>query len=183
MIFKVGDTVVYPHHGAALIEAIETRTIKGEQKEYLVLKVAQGDLTVRVPADNAEYVGVRDVVGQEGLDKVFQVLRAPHTEEPTNWSRRYKANLEKLASGDVNKVAEVVRDLWRRDQERGLSAGREAHAGQGPADPGRRVGAGREHRRRQGVDHPRRGPGRRLLTSVEAPGVRNGGDRPRGRLR
>jgi CarD family transcriptional regulator len=118
MIFKVGDTVVYPHHGAALIEAIETRTIKGEQKEYLVLKVAQGDLTVRVPADNAEYVGVRDVVGQ-----VFQVLRAPHTEEPTNWSRRYKANLEKLASGDVNKVAEVVRDLWRRDQERGLSAG------------------------------------------------------------
>ena len=123
MIFKVGDTVVYPHHGAALIEAIETRTIKGEQKEYLVLKVAQGDLTVRVPAENAEYVGVRDVVGQEGLDKVFQVLRAPHTEEPTNWSRRYKANLEKLASGDVNKVAEVVRDLWRRDQERGLSAG------------------------------------------------------------
>jgi CarD family transcriptional regulator len=106
-----------------VIEAIETRTIKGEQKEYLVLKVAQGDLTVRVPADNAEYVGVRDVVGQEGLDKVFQVLRAPHTEEPTNWSRRYKANLEKLASGDVNKVAEVVRDLWRRDQERGLSAG------------------------------------------------------------
>lgn len=111
MIFKVGDTVVYPHHGAALVEAIETRTIKGEQKEYLVLKVAQGDLTVRVPAENAEYVGVRDVVGQEGLDKVFQVLRAPHTEEPTNWSRRYKANLEKLASGDVNKVAEVVRAI------------------------------------------------------------------------
>src|SRR5574337_827669 len=119
MIFKVGDTVVYPHHGAALIEAIETRTIKGEQKDYLVLKVAQGDLTVRVPADNAEYVGVRDVVGQEGLDRVFEVLRAPHTEEPTNWSRRYKANGEKLASGDVNKVAEVVRDLWRRDPERG----------------------------------------------------------------
>src|SRR5579859_6212204 len=123
MNFAVGDTVVYPHHGAALVEAIETRTIKGEQKEYLVLKVAQGDLTVRVPAENAEYVGVRDVVGQEGLDRVFQVLRAPHTEEPTNWSRRYKANLEKLASGDVNKVAEVVRDLWRREQERGLSAG------------------------------------------------------------
>ena len=67
--------------------------------------------------------GVRDVVGQDGLDKVFEVLRAPHTEEPTNWSRRYKANLEKLASGDVIKVSEVVRDLWRRDQDRGLSAG------------------------------------------------------------
>ena len=123
MTFAVGETVVYPHHGAALIEAIETRVIKGEEKIYLVLKVAQGDLTVRVPAENAEIVGVRDVVGQEGLDKVFSVLRAPHTEEPTNWSRRYKANRDKLASGDVNKVAEVVRDLWRRDQERGLSAG------------------------------------------------------------
>src|SRR5260370_33272982 len=123
MTFKVGDTVVYPHHGAARIEEIETRTIKGAEMSYLVLKVDKGELTVRVAADNAELVGVRDVVGQEGLEKVFEVLRAPHTEEPTNWSRRYKANLEKLASGDVNKVAEVVRGLWRRDRERGLSAG------------------------------------------------------------
>jgi CarD family transcriptional regulator len=123
MTFTVGETVVYPHHGAALIEAIEIRTIKGEERTYLVLKVAQGDLTVRVPADNAEYVGVRDVVGADGLEKVFDILRAPHTEEPTNWSRRYKANVEKIASGDVNKVSEVVRDLWRRDRERGLSAG------------------------------------------------------------
>ena len=68
-------------------------------------------------------VGVRDVVGEEGLARVLDVLRAPYTEEPTNWSRRYKANLEKLASGDVIKVSEVVRDLWRRDQDRGLSAG------------------------------------------------------------
>ena len=123
MVFKVGETVVYPHHGAALIQATETRTVRGEEKLYLVLKVAQGDLTVKVPAENAEIVGVRDVVDQSGLNRVFEVLRAPHTEEPTNWSRRYKANLEKLASGDVNKVAEVVRDLWRRDKERGLSAG------------------------------------------------------------
>src|SRR5271155_4473552 len=101
MIFKVGDTVVYPHHGAALIEAIETRTIKGEQKEYLVLKVAQGDLTVLVPAENAEYVGVRNVVARGGLDKVPVALRPPHPEGPTTWPRRYKANLEKLASGDV----------------------------------------------------------------------------------
>ena len=123
MTFKVGETVVYPHHGAALIEAIETRVIKGEEKTYLVLKVAQGDLTVRVPADNVDLVGVRDVVDSAGLDRVFSVLRQPYTEEPTNWSRRYKANLEKLASGDVVKVSEVVRDLWRRDQDRGLSAG------------------------------------------------------------
>ncbi len=123
MTFKVGETVVYPHHGAALIEAIETRVIKGEEKTYLVLKVAQGDLTVRVPADNVDLVGVRDVVDSAGLDRVFNVLRQPYTEEPTNWSRRYKANLEKLASGDVIKVAEVVRDLYRRDLDRGLSAG------------------------------------------------------------
>src|SRR6201746_2186686 len=123
MVFTVGEAVVYPHHGAALIEAIETRVIKGEEKLYLVLRVAQGDLTVRVPAENAEIVGVREVVGEEGLSKVFDVLRAPHTEEPTNWSRRYKANLEKLHSGDVMKVAEVVRDLWRRERDRGLSAG------------------------------------------------------------
>ncbi|HZC26033.1 MAG TPA: CarD family transcriptional regulator [Actinopolymorphaceae bacterium] len=124
MTFKVGETVVYPHHGAAVIDDIEIRKIKGEDKTYLVLRiVAQSDLVVRVPADNVDLVGVRDVVGQEGLEKVFEVLRAPHTEEPTNWSRRYKANLEKLASGDVIKVAEVVRDLWRRERDRGLSAG------------------------------------------------------------
>mgnify|MGYP006159773309 CR=1 FL=1 len=127
MTFKVGDTVVYPHHGAALIEAVEVRVIKGAEKEYLVLRVAQGDLTVRVPADNVDLVGVRDVVNAEGLDRVFEVLRQPYTEEPTNWSRRYKANLEKLASGDVIKVAEVVRDLWRRERERGGEGERAVH--------------------------------------------------------
>jgi CarD family transcriptional regulator len=98
MTFTVGETVVYPNHGAAVIEDIETRQIKGEDKTYLVLRIV-------------------------ALERVFDVLRAPHTEEPTNWSRRYKANLEKLHSGDVLKVAEVVRDLWRRERDRGLSAG------------------------------------------------------------
>ena len=124
MTFTVGETVVYPNHGAAVIENIEMRTIKGQERKYLVLRiVAQQDLVVRVPADNLDLVGVRDVVDKEGLDKVFGVLRAEHVEEPTNWSRRYKANLEKLHSGDVMKVAEVVRDLWRRERDRGLSAG------------------------------------------------------------
>jgi len=111
MLFEVGETVV------------KDRVIKGETKKYLKLNVTQGDLIIEVPAENVDLVGVRDVIGQEGLDRVFEVLRAPFTEEPTNWSRRYKANLEKLASGDVIKVSEVVRDLWRRDQDRGLSAG------------------------------------------------------------
>ena len=124
MTFEVGETVVYPNHGAAVIEDIETRTVKGEDKLYLVLRiVGQNDLVVRVPAQNLDEIGVRNVVDAEGLKRVFDVLRAPHTEEPTNWSRRYKANLEKLHSGNVLKVAEVVRDLWRRERERGLSAG------------------------------------------------------------
>ncbi|MBB3115435.1 CarD family transcriptional regulator [Corynebacterium bovis] len=123
MDFNVGDVVVYPHHGAAVIEGIEQREFKGETVDYLVLRINQGDLSVKVPAANAEKVGVRDVVGEEGLLKVFSVLRETDVEEAGNWSRRYKANQERLASGDVNKVAEVVRDLWRRDQDRGLSAG------------------------------------------------------------
>ncbi|GAB3818652.1 CarD family transcriptional regulator [Tessaracoccus terricola] len=124
MTFSVGETVVYPNHGAAVIEDLETRQIKGEDKLYLVLRIiGQNDLVVRVPAQNLDLVGVRDVVDAEGLERVFNVLRAEHTEEPTNWSRRFKANLEKLHSGNVIKVSEVVRDLWRRDRDKGLSAG------------------------------------------------------------
>lgn len=124
MTFTVGETVVYPNHGAAVIEDIETRKIKGKDTEYLVLRiVAQQDLVVRVPACNTDLVGVRDVVDKNGVDQVFGVLRQPYVEEPTNWSRRYKANMEKLHSGDVMRVAEVVRDLWRREKDRGLSAG------------------------------------------------------------
>ena len=123
MEYKVGEVVVYPHHGAAVIEDIETREMGGEKLEYLVLHINQSDLVVRVPIKNADNVGVRDVVGKEGLEKVFSVLRDEDVEEAGNWSRRYKANQERLASGDINKVAEVVRDLWRRDQDRGLSAG------------------------------------------------------------
>ncbi|KUF06266.1 CarD family transcriptional regulator [Leucobacter sp. G161] len=124
MQFEVGETVVYPHHGAAKIIEVKKRKLGGEEKLFLKLQVDQGDLTIEVPAENCDLVGVRDVIDQEGLKEVFEVLRTPFTEEPTNWSRRFKANTEKLASGDVIKVSEVVRDLWRRDQEvRSLSAG------------------------------------------------------------
>src|SRR3989337_2899949 len=136
MTFTVGETVVYPNHGAAIIEDLETRKIKGEDQLYLVLRiVAQNDLVVRVPACNLDLVGVRDVVDKDGLERVFGVLRAEHTEEPTNWSRRYKANLEKLHSGDVMKVSEVVRDLWRRERDRGLSAGETRMLAQARAIP------------------------------------------------
>ncbi|MGO1433994.1 MAG: CarD family transcriptional regulator [Canibacter sp.] len=123
MLFEVGETVVYPHHGAAKIIEVKNRKLGGEDKLFLKLQVNQGDLLIEVPAENCDLVGVRDVIDKDGLEQVFEVLRTPFTEEPTNWSRRYKANLEKLASGDVIKVSEVVRDLWRREQDRGLSAG------------------------------------------------------------
>ena len=123
MKFEVGETVVYPHHGAAEIIEVSEKKIRGEKQKYLKLRVAQGDLIIQVPAANVEMVGVRDVIDRKGVKQVFDVLRAEFVEEPTNWLRRYKANLEKLASGDVVKVSEVVRDLWRRDQDRGLSAG------------------------------------------------------------
>ena len=123
MKFEVGETVVYPHHGAAEIIEVSKKTVRGESQTYLKLRVAQGDLIIQVPAANVEMVGVRDVIDKKGVKQVFDVLRAEFVEEPTNWSRRYKANLEKLASGDVVKVSGVVRDLWRRDQDRGLSAG------------------------------------------------------------
>lgn len=95
MTFKVGETVVYPHHGAATIEEITTRVIGGVEREYLRLRVAQGDLTIQIPSENVEMVGVRDVVDEAGLEHVFEVLRAKKTDEPSNWSRRYKANVEK----------------------------------------------------------------------------------------
>jgi len=124
MGFTVGETVVYPNHGAAIIEQLEMRLVKGEEIQYLVLRIlSQNDLIVRVPSRNLEMVGVRDVVDSAGLERVFGVLRLDDVDEPSNWSRRYKANLEKLHSGNVLKVAEVVRDLWRREKTKGLSAG------------------------------------------------------------
>jgi CarD family transcriptional regulator len=123
MNIEVGETLVYPHHGAAKIVKIENREFAGEKQKHLQLKVSQGDLLIWVPFSKIEAVGIRAVIDNKGVKKVVQILQAEFVEEPTNWSRRYKANLEKLQSGDVNKNAEVVRDLWRRDQDRGLSAG------------------------------------------------------------
>ena len=123
MKFVVGETVVYPHHGAAKIVEVADRTMRGETKAYIKLYIAQGDLEIWVPTSSVVEVGVRDVIDKKGVEQVFGVLRADFIEEPTNWSRRFKANAEKLASGDVLRVSEVVRDLWRRDQDKGLSAG------------------------------------------------------------
>lgn len=123
MSYKVGDTVVYPHHGAAVIEKREKRKLGGEERDYLVLRLTYGDLTLMVPADATDEVGLRSVVSKKEVDEVFKVLRRRDGSMPTNWSRRFKANYEKLRSGDIYQVAEVVRNLALRESEKGLSAG------------------------------------------------------------
>ena len=124
MEFTVGDKVVYPHHGAAVIEGIEKKELLGEKRDYYILKLAYGDLTLMVPTDSTEEVGLRSVTPEKEMPKVFKLLKK---QEPitntTNWSRRFKANVEKLKSGDIYQVAEVVRTLHQRDREKGLSAG------------------------------------------------------------
>jgi CarD family transcriptional regulator len=126
MTFKVGDRVVYPHHGAAVIEKKEKRKtpgVEGEEKEYLVLRMAHGELTLSVPSDNAETVGMRRPIAREDVEDLYQVLAKRDVREPSNWSRRFKNHQEKLKSGDVYQVAEVVRNLALREADRGLSAG------------------------------------------------------------
>ena len=123
MRFDVGDKVVYPHHGAAVIEKREKREAFGSLQEYFVLKLAYGDLTLMVPIDKTDEVGLREVINDEEVEEVFAVLRKKEARMPTNWSRRYKNHVEKLKSGDIYQVAEVVRNLSIRDKDKGLSAG------------------------------------------------------------
>src|SRR3954462_7641753 len=126
MSFKVGDRVVYPHHGAAVIDRKETLEIGGEKREYLILKIAHGEMTLSVPTDKAEDVGRRPPISVEDIDDLFQLLSKKDVREPTNWSRRFKNHQEKLKSGDVYQVAEVVRNLALREVTKGLSAGEKA---------------------------------------------------------
>jgi CarD family transcriptional regulator len=126
MSFNVGDRVVYPHHGAAVIEKKVKRRSPGDEggeTEYLVLRMAHGELTLSVPSDNAETVGMRLPIAREDVEDLYQVLAKRDVREPSNWSRRFKNHQEKLKSGDVYQVAEVVRNLALREADRGLSAG------------------------------------------------------------
>ena len=123
MSFDVGDRGVYPHHGAAVIVKREKRKVEGKSIEYLVLQMAHGELTLRVPVENADDVGMRPPIGAEEVEDLFELLGKKDIREPANWSRRFKNHQEKLKSGDVYQVAEVVRNLALRDQSKGLSAG------------------------------------------------------------
>jgi CarD family transcriptional regulator len=120
---RKGDTVVHPEHGAAVVEEVREKEFLGEKRKYLVLRVVYGDLTVLVPTDSTDQVGLRPCVSKAEAKKILKVLTEEESSVAANWSRRFKNNLEKLHSGDPYEVAEVLRNLAIRDREKGLSAG------------------------------------------------------------
>lgn len=122
-MYRVGDKVVYPHHGAGKIMKIEDMEVRGRQREYLTIQILHNDMTVMVPVDSADRAGLRKVVESDVVDDVLDVLHGDPTKMPKNWSRRYKHNRDKLKTGDIFEVAEVVRNLAIRHCDKGLSTG------------------------------------------------------------
>jgi CarD family transcriptional regulator len=122
-LFEVGDKVVYPHHGAGTVVKKEKREVLGETREYLTIKILHNDMTVQVPCDNAEKVGLRWVIDEDTVELVVKALTGGSTEMPKNWNRRFKHNRDKMKTGDIFELAEVVRNLSLRDNEKGLSTG------------------------------------------------------------
>ncbi len=122
-LYDVGDKVVYPHHGAGNIIKKELKEILGQKREYLTIQILYNDMTVMVPCENAEAAGLRKVIGEETVDEVLAVLRDDGTQMPKNWNRRFKHNRDKIKTGDIFELAEVVRNLSIRDLDKGLSTG------------------------------------------------------------
>jgi CarD family transcriptional regulator len=122
-LYKLGDKVVYPHHGAGTVVKKEMREVLGQKREYLTIKILHNDMTVNVPSENAEKVGLRKVSDEKMMDSVYKALTAGSTEMPKNWNRRFKHNRDKMKTGDILELAEVVRNLSLRDHEKGLSTG------------------------------------------------------------
>ena len=121
-MFNIGDKIVYPMHGAGVIDAIEEKDILGEKQSYYILKMP-GEVKVMVPVDKAEQVGVRNIIDKTSADKVFSVLSQDETEMEKNWNKRYRDNMDKLKSGDIYEIADVVRNLSFKQKEKGLSTG------------------------------------------------------------
>jgi CarD family transcriptional regulator len=121
--FELGDHVVYPHHGAGKVMRKEVMEVFGETREYLTIKILHNDMTVKVPTENAAIAGLRRVIDEETVKKVLDVLRDDVSEMPKNWNRRFKHNRDKIKTGDIYELAEVVRNLALRESEKGLSTG------------------------------------------------------------
>ena len=117
-LFDIGDKVVYPHHGTGTVVKREKREVLGETREYLTIQILHNDMTVNVPCDNAERVGLRRVIDQRTVTMVVRTLSGGSTEMPKNWNRRFKHNRDKMKTGNIFELAEVVRNLAVRNNER-----------------------------------------------------------------
>lgn len=122
-MFVIGDKIVYPMHGAGTIEEIEEKKILGETREYYILRVPFGDMKVMIPVNASEGIGVRSISSTQDLENILELLGQESTEMSDNWNRRYRENMEKLKTGDLQDVAEVVRNLTRVDRVKKLSTG------------------------------------------------------------
>lgn len=122
-MFSIGDKVVYPMHGAGIIESIEEREILGELKKYYIMKMPIGEMKVMIPINNVEGIGIRDVIDNKCADSVFKSLEIKSDEQTSNWNKRYRENMDKIKSGDVFEVADVVKHLVLRERNKGLSTG------------------------------------------------------------
>jgi CarD family transcriptional regulator len=121
--FEIGDSVVYPHHGAGKVLRKEVKNVLGESREYLTIKILHNEMTVMVPTENAALAGLRRVIDEETVQKVLAVLQDECSEMPKNWNRRFKHNRDKIKTGDIYELAEVVRNLAIREHQKGLSTG------------------------------------------------------------
>ncbi|HZU61843.1 MAG TPA: CarD family transcriptional regulator [Solirubrobacteraceae bacterium] len=115
--------MVYPHHGAGKVLRKEEKEVLGESREYLTIKILHNDMTVMVPTENAALAGLRRVIDEETVKKVQAVLSDECSEMPKNWNRRFKHNRDKIKTGDIYELAEVVRNLAIRESQKGLSTG------------------------------------------------------------
>jgi len=123
LVYEIGDHVVYPHHGAGQVVKKEEKSILGETREYLTIKILHNDMTVMVPSCNAGKAGLRHIIDEDTVKKVLGLLTEECSEMPKNWNRRFKHNRDKIKTGDIYELAEVVRNLAVREQEKGLSTG------------------------------------------------------------
>ncbi len=121
--YKVGDKVVYPHHGAGKIVKKDKKDVLGQQREYLTIQILYNEMTVEVPSDSADRAGLRKVIAEETVDEVISVLNDDGSSMPKNWNRRFKHNRDKIKTGDIFELAEVVRNLSIRELDKGLSTG------------------------------------------------------------
>lgn len=122
-MFSVGDRIVYPMQGAGVIQDIEEKRILGEVKQYYILRLPCSDINIMIPVDSGESIGIREVSTREEMEEVLRFLGDESTPMNPNWNRRYRENMDKLKSGDIKQVAEVVRNLVRNDREKKLSTG------------------------------------------------------------